>query len=128
MERYKIVEKNLKAAIKFIKDKSGTPPSYAVKYKDQLKIKGGKLFYNDREVIPQERRDEVLRKELYGKNSTVPYGRDSAFHILKQKYVGLPKNKLMNFIRAQKTLGEVQRNTKTKTKCWKTSEDLRIRD
>ena len=107
MERYKIVEKNLKAAIKFIKHGTGTPPRYAVKFKDQLSVKGSKLYYNDREVVPQEQQDDVFRRELYGKKSEVPYGRDSAFHALKKRYVGLPKGKLMDFLRAQKTLGEI---------------------
>ena len=107
MFRFKFTEKNVNAAIKYLRDGKGTPPKYAVKFKDELTIKGKKLFYNGKEVIPRERMEAVMREALYKEKSDVPYGRDSAFHVLKQRYVGLPKHRLMEFIRKQKTLGEI---------------------
>jgi len=107
MERFKFTEKNLKQAVEYLKNKTGSPPRFLTKFKEQIKLEGNKLLYNDREVIPREKQDSVLRKEFYGKKSTIPYGRDSAFHALKQRYVGLPKNKIMEFIRKQQTLGKI---------------------
>ena len=40
-------------------------------------------------MIPRERMETVMREALYDEKSDVPYGRDSAFHILKQRYVGV---------------------------------------
>ena len=108
MERFKITEKKLAQAVSFIKTGKGAAPKFAVKFKDDLNIKGKKLYYKNREVIPREKIDDVLRQELFGKKSDVPTGRDSAFHILKQRYVGLPKNKIMEFIRKQKSLNQVK--------------------
>ena len=108
MDRYKISNEGVKKSVKFLKTGAGTPPKWVSKYKDDLTVKGSKLFYKDREVVGKERVDEVLRKELYKKKGDVPSGRDSAFHILKQRYVGISRRALMSFIRAQKPLGEVK--------------------
>ena len=108
MFRYRFTNKNIDQAVKFLKTGKGNAPSFVGKFKNDLSVKGKKLFYKDREVISQERRDDVFREELYKKGGDVPTARDSGFHILKQKYVGLSKHKLNEFIRAQKPLGEVK--------------------
>ena len=108
MDRYKISNDAVKKALKFLKTGTGNKPNWASKYKDDLTVKGSKLFYKDREVIGKERVDEVLRKELYKKKGDVPSGRDSGFHILKKRYCGISRRALMSFIRAQKPLGEVK--------------------
>ena len=108
MQRFKLTDKKIKQAIAYLKTKKGTSPNFAIKFKDDLKVKGSKLFFQDLEVVPREKVDEVLRKELYGKKSDVPYGRDSSFHVLKKRYVGISKNAIMEFIRKQKTLGEIK--------------------
>ena len=110
MDRYKITASILKKAISFLKSgkKNGNPPVWVTKYKDDLSVKGKKLFYKEREIISRERVDDVLRKELYKPSGDVPSGRDSAFHICKQRYVGISRRALMEFIRKQKPLGEVK--------------------
>ena len=108
MDRFKITEAGLTKAKQFVKNGNGSPPKWATKYKEHLSIKGGKLFYKERQVIPKERVDDVLRKELYKKNGDIPSGRDAAFHLLKQRYTNISRRALMEFIRKQKPLGEVK--------------------
>ena len=108
MDRFKITEESLKQAIAYLKNKKGKRPVWASKYSDDIVLKGNKLFYKDREVVSRELVDAVLRKELYKKNGDVPSGRDAAFHICKQRYVGISRRALMTFIRKQKALGEVK--------------------
>ena len=110
MDRYKISESVLKKVATFLKNgkKDGKLPLWVTKYKEDLSVKGTKVFYKEREIISKERVDDVLRKELYKKGGDVPSGRDSAFHICKQRYVGISRRALMDFIRKQKPLGEVK--------------------
>ena len=108
MNRYKFTDASLEKAIKFIRGKTSTGPAWAKKHKEDLKIKGKKLYYKDKEIVTRERIDEVLRSEIYKKNGDVPTGRDSAFHILKQRYVGIPRRPVMEFLRKQRTIGETR--------------------
>ena len=108
MDRFKITDAAIKQAIEYIKTEKGKPPRWVSKYKDDISLKGNKLYYKEREVISKERVDDVLRTELYKKNGDIPAGRDSAFHICKQRYVGISRRALMEFIRKQKPLGEVK--------------------
>ena len=108
MNRFKYSNQSLKNAIKFIKTTKGQPPSWVTKHRDDLVVKGSKLFFNDREIISRERVQDVLRKEIYKVGGTVPSGRDSAFHICKKRYVGISRRGIMEFIRGQKPLGEVK--------------------
>lgn len=108
MDRYKITTDAVKKAIKFVKNGNGTPPAWASKYKADLSVRGSKLFYKEREVVSKERVNDVLREQLYKKGGDMPAGRDSAFHLCKQRYVGISRRALMEFIRAQKPLGEIK--------------------
>jgi len=108
MDRFKITDTNLKHAKAFLKTGKGKHPVWTSKYKDDLTFKGNKLYYKEREVVSRERVDDVLRKELYRKDGDIPSGRDSAFHICKQRYVGISRRAIMEFIRKQKPLGEVK--------------------
>ena len=67
MNRYKFTDASLAKAIKFINGKINTGPAWAKKHKEDLKIKGKKLFYNGKEIVTRERIDEVLRSEIYKK-------------------------------------------------------------
>ena len=108
MDRYKITSDAVKKAVNFIKDGSGKAPLWATKYKDDLSVRGSKLFYKEREVVSKERVNDVLREQLYKKGGDIPSGRDAAFHLCKQRYVGISRRALMQFIRGQKPLGEIK--------------------
>lgn len=108
MQRFKFTVPKIEQALKYLKHKKGPAPNWVHKYEKQLQVKAGKIFFEDKQIIPRENVDSVLRDEFYNKNSSTPYGRDSAFHILKQKYWGITRSSIMEFIRKQKPLGEVK--------------------
>jgi len=60
------------------------------------------------EIIPQENVDKYLRKKLFDSSSDLPFSRDAAFHVLKKQVVGIPRRKIMEFQRSQRTLGETR--------------------
>ena len=106
LNRYKFYEKDFPAAKKYIKSGKGKAPNWCKKFKDKLQIKGSKIFYDEKEIVPLEKVDDYLRSKLYSKDATLPFGRDSAHYKLLQTCVGIPRRKLMEFLRAQKTLAE----------------------
>ena len=108
MDRFRITEAAFKKGLNFLEKGTGKPPIWCTRFKEDLSVKGGKIYYAKREIIPKERVNSVLRFEFYKKNGDCPSARDSAFHILKKRYVGLSRRDVMKFIRAQKSLGEVK--------------------
>ena len=106
MNRYKFKKDDFKNAISFIKTKKGPAPNWAKK--EGISVKDGKIFYNQLQIIAEEDVDAFLRKTIYDKNSNTPFGRDSAFHIIKSKVLGVPRRVIMEWLRTQKTLGETR--------------------
>lgn len=114
MHRYQFVSKDWKPAIDYIKNGNKTvlTPNWAVRFKDDLKIKRKtQIFYQDKKIIPSEQVEKFLRKKLYDKKADIAFGRDSAFYSLSKECVGVGRRKIMDFLRAQKsrnqTLGAV---------------------
>ena len=102
MQRYKFTVANVSKAVQFLKGKSDDAPAWAKRFKDDLKTKGGgKIFYKELEIIPSEQIETYLRKEMFKKDGTLPFGRDAAFHKLKQTVIGVPRRHLMRFIKSQ---------------------------
>ena len=89
MNRFKITQRGIEKAKRFLKGLDKTGPRWSEKYKDKLTIKGKKLLYQDKIVVAVEDLDELLRKEIFSKNSTVPPSRDAAFYKLKKNYINL---------------------------------------
>ena len=103
MNRYKFTEENIRQAIKFLKSGGSAPrvgPNWAKRFKDDLKVKGSKVFYKDLEVVPDEKIDDYLRDKMFKKDGTLPFGRDAAYHKLKTMCT-IPRRRLMKFIKAQ---------------------------
>ena len=108
MNRYRFSKENIAAAILFLKKKSATGPPFAEKFKNDLRVKGKKLFYEGKQVVAREEVEDVYRTEIYKVKGDIPAARDAAFHLLKQRYVGCSRRSLMKFLQAQKTLGETR--------------------
>ena len=108
MHRYKFTADSVKKAKYFLQGKTNTGPVWAVKFKADLKIKDGNVFYKDKQIVPKESVGDLLRKDIYKVGGDTPSGRDSAFHILKQRYIGVSRRVLMEWLRAQKALGETR--------------------
>ena len=101
MQRYKFTVGGVSKAVQFLKGKSEDAPAWAKRFKDELKTSGGKVFYKGLEIIPSEKVEEYLRREMFKKDGTLPFGRDAAFHKLKQTVIGVPRRHLMRFIKSQ---------------------------
>ena len=108
MNRYKIDKEGIAAAKKFLKTGKGhlQAPNWAIKFKDQLKVNGSKIMFENRELIPREDVEDYLRKRLYSKgDDAIQSSRDAAFYQLLKETVGITRRNLMDFLKAQKTLG-----------------------
>ena len=83
-------------------------PNWAVRFKDKLSVKRGKLMFDDKLIVAKEQIDEFLRKKIYSADvkEMIPYGRDSGHYKLLQETVGISRRVLMEFIRAQKNIQE----------------------
>ena len=106
MNRFSFSKAAVDAAIKGDK-----PPNFMKKY--AFKKKDGKLYFEGKVVIPNEERDEYLRTELYRDKSTLPMGRDSLFHILKQKVINISKRDIESFLKAQNVIATRKARPKT---------------
>ena len=81
MQRFKYHQKDWPAAISYIKKGKKTidTPNWAIKFKDDLSVKGKIIYYKVRQqLVPREKVTAFLRKKIYDKSATVPFGRDSA--------------------------------------------------
>jgi hypothetical protein len=55
-------------------------------------------------IVPREEVDDFLRKKIYSKDATLPFGRDSAHHLLLKETIGISRRVLMEFLRKQKNI------------------------
>ena len=103
MNRYKVKQADFEKAKKYLAGKAfkNKTPSWAVKFKDRLTVKKGKVLFDGLEIIPQEDADSYLRKLLY-EGDTIPMSRDSAFHHIKKTAVGLSRRYIMDWLRGQR--------------------------
>jgi len=111
MHRFTYHQKDWPAAIAYIKKNKKTidTPTWAVKFKDDLSVKGKTIYFKEKQqIVPKEKVNAFLRKKIYDKKADIPFGRDSAFHVLKQVSVGCGRRAVMEFLRAQKSLGQVR--------------------
>ena len=100
LNRYRYTKASIKAAISALNNK-GTAPSFMKAHPKAFSVKGSKLFAIGREVIPRETRDSFLRTLLYENKQGYPFGRDSLFHVLKAKYLGISKRDIESFLNSQ---------------------------
>ena len=111
MNRFKISQKDFPAAIRFLNTGSGklSAPNWCSKFKNELTVKGDKIFYKKNlEVIPKERVSDYLREQIYSVEAKIPFGRDSSYYQLVKQCVGITRRVLMEFLRAQKSLGSTR--------------------
>ena len=101
MQRYKFTADGISKAIQFLKGKSEEGPAWAKRFKDELKVKGSDVYYGELKIIAHEKVDDYLRTEMFKKDGTLPFGRDAAFHKLKKTTIGIPRRRLMKFIKSQ---------------------------
>ena len=113
LNRYKYTRDAIAKAVKVLKTGSGASPSFLRAHPKAYQAKGKKLFQGGREVIPVEEKKQVLRKLLYENKNDLPFGRDSLFHVLKSRYLGLTKRDIESFLNAQEVI--VARRSRPRT-------------
>ena len=108
MFRYKISGGDLSKVRKYLKTKSGKLqlPAWGIRFEKDLTLKGNSVFYQDKEIIPQENVDRYLRGRIFSKTADIATARDSAFYQLSKQVIGVSRRSVMEFLRKQKTIGE----------------------
>ena len=111
MQRYQIMKNDLPNVRKFLTGgKREGIPKWAVRFKEKLNVKGGKLYFEEKLIVPKEDVETYIRSKLYSKNinEMIPHGRDSGHYKLLQQTVGISRRVLMEFIRGQKNIQETK--------------------
>ena len=109
MNRYKFTEAGIQEAIQFLKGTTKSAPTWAKRFKDDLKVKGKSMEYKEMPIIPVEQVNDYLRTKMFKKDGTLPFGRDAAHHKLQQTVVGCTRRHLMRFIKANPCLNKPKR-------------------
>ena len=78
MNRFKITEDGIRLAKEYLKGNllKSKAPKFAVKHSSRMTVKNGKLYFENKEVISEERVDDVFRKSVYQKDSDIPLNRE----------------------------------------------------
>lgn len=110
MFRYKIRDAQLAKVKKYLRTKSGRlqMPNWGIKFEKDLTLKGTKVYYKDKEIVPQDRVEPYLRARIFSKNADIATARDSAFYQLKDQCVGVSRRDIMAFLRKQRTIGSTR--------------------
>ena len=98
MWRYKFTDKNIQQAIKFLKTQKGRSPPY-VKKDMEPKVKDGKLFLKDKEVLLPSKIEKTLLTLV--KSGKAPLTRDSLYAYLQKEYVNIRRATVDDFLRSQ---------------------------
>ena len=101
MNRFQYPREAVTKAIQFLKTKKGKEPNFLKKFPGEFSVKQGKLYAGELRVIPTEERDDFLREAIYGKQSEYPFGRDSAFAIIKTEVLNVSKRDIEAFLNKQ---------------------------
>ena len=111
MWRYNLSRKNVDKAKRFLKGTLKTEPAILKKFKGT--IKKGKLYLNDKLVIPKETEEDFIRSKVL--SGRVPMSRDALYYYLNQISVGVSRASIDTFLKAQHVIREtdnVQASTK----------------
>lgn len=100
MNRYSFPRVDVDAAIK-----NKVPlPNFMKQHSEFMSVRNGKLYYKGKLVVPDEDRDSYLRNVLFSNRQTLPFGRDSLYHILKNKVINISKRYIERFLKAQEVI------------------------
>ena len=100
MNRYTFPKEDVDAAI----NNEIPLPNFMKQHSEWFTKRKGKLYYKDKLVVPNEERDAYLRNVLFSNRSTMPFGRDSLYHMLKEKVVNISKRYIERFLKAQEVI------------------------
>ena len=116
MWRYKFTDKNIDKAIKFLKTEKGKSPPF-IKAAFEPKVKDGKLFLKDKEVLLPSKIEKTL--ETLVKSGKVPLTRDSLYAALQRDYVNIRRSTVDDFLRSQSWITDTANKKPKKTLSWR---------
>src|SRR5579885_1152849 len=118
MNRFLFTEEEVKQAIQYIK--MGKLPDYEnsrlYRFKSKyegFELKDDKLFKDGKEVVPQEKINEVL-SSLYNNAETSLNGRDRFYQRVAELYIGISRAQVHEFLKNQETYQLHLRPTRVK--------------
>ena len=111
MFRYNFSANSVKQGIDFIQGKNKTKPSYLKGRKTS--VKAGKLFIDDKEVIPSGKVEDFIRDKIL--SASVPLARDSLYYYFQRKYINIPRAKIDKILKAQSVIRESDNRQPTTT-------------
>ena len=59
-------------------------PKWAKRYEKHLTLKDDNVYLDDRRVVADEERDDLMRELVYGKDQDVAPSRDAGYHTYKK--------------------------------------------
>ena len=111
MFRYNFNKKNVDNAKQFLEGKVKMEPSFLKRFKGT--IKDGKLYLDNKLVVPTEDGEDYLRKRVL--SGQVPMSRDGLYYYLKSTdVVGISRAQIDKFLKAQNIIRETD-NAQPKT-------------
>jgi hypothetical protein len=108
MDRFKFSQSAIQKAKQFLKGKTKTGPRWAERFKSDLSIKGNHIYFNERRIVSSHEVNDILRDAIFKKAADIPPSRDGAFHLVKQRYVGISRRNIMKFLAGQRVLAETK--------------------
>jgi len=109
VNRYRFSQKTIDSAKAYLKDKKGAKPSFLNKYTGT--VKNGKLYLDDKLVVPKDRVETYLRNKIL--KGTTPLSRDAAFYWISKKTIGVSRAAVDSFLKKQRVIRETDNQQAT---------------
>ena len=125
MNRYVFNEKTIAAAKKFLKGDAKKEPAFLKKFKGT--VKDGKLYLDEKLVVPKEKVETFLRNKIY--DGKTPLSRDAAFYWISKNTIGVSRKTVDDWLKKQRIIRETdnaQATTKRPKRQVKTKGQLHI--
>ena len=100
VNRFRFTDSTVKQAKMYLKDGKGTQPAFLKRFKGH--VKDGRLYLDDKMVVPRERVDSFLRNKIFA--GKTPMSRDAAYYWIKQNTVGVSRSATETFLRKQRII------------------------
>lgn len=107
LNRYRNVnKKEIEEAKSFLSGKldKNKVASWVKRYADHLQVKKGKLMLDDKIVVGNDERDDLMRKLVYDKDSDIAPSRDAGYYKVKKRYVNISRRNWMEFLKKQRVI------------------------
>ena len=121
MNRCRISRKFLSEVVAGMKTKPKTRKVRLFLKKWPLELKQGKVYYNNRKIIPLEDTEKLMKREAA--QNGMPLSRDGAYHYLKRKYVGFKKRNINKWLKTIEQLQLIHKRPHTENRTNRTDRE-----